>query len=128
MKRESRARSARLAANICECARTAKYAPFSLDTVRGTRERARIPAGIRPIVERYGSCIQMKTNQFSIGYEMEFPDAFPPRPALRDNAIESGTITDFHPLFIATKAEFPRCAPTCARIGNLQYSHSPKRV
>ncbi|WP_126284170.1 hypothetical protein [Burkholderia stagnalis] len=99
MKGEPRTRSARLAANICECVQTAKYAPFPLNIVRGTRERARIPAGIRPIVERYGSRIQMKTNQFSIGYEIDFHDAFPACPALRDNAIKTGQITGFSPLF-----------------------------
>lgn len=85
MKGESRAHSARLAANICECMQTAKYAPFLLRIIRGTCERERIPAGIRPIVERYGSRIQMKTNQFSIGYETEFPDTFPTRSTSRDS-------------------------------------------
>ncbi|MXN76376.1 hypothetical protein GR157_16715 [Burkholderia sp. 4701] len=128
MKGTPRARSARLAANICECMQTAKYAPFPLDSVRGTRERARIPAGIRPIVERYGSRIQMKTNQFSIGYEREFSNAFPARSALRYSPIESGEITGFSPLFLAIQAEFPGCAPTCARMGKLQYPYSLKRV
>lgn len=45
---------------------------------------------------------------------MEFPDAFPARPALLYSAIESDEISYFSLLFIAIQAEFSRCAPTRA--------------